>query len=136
MGVMFRRHRSEPTTTDFEAMALAAFAAIPEPFAVHLQGVIVRVEDFADGETLDDLGIESEWDLSGLYHGRPLGEQSQWASGELPPVITLYRMPLLAEWRSTGGDLVDIVRHVVIHEVGHHFGLSDEDMDELERQVG
>ena len=116
-------------------MAHAAFRAIPEPFAVHLRGIAVRIEDFADVETLKAVGIESEWNLSGLYHGRPLDEQSSWSSGELPPVITLYRIPLLAEWRQTGVDLADLVRHVVIHEVGHHFGLSDEDMDALERQA-
>jgi predicted Zn-dependent protease with MMP-like domain len=125
----------QPTTANFEAMARAAFLAIPEPFAVYLDGIAVRIEDFADEATLDAVGIDSAWNLSGLYHGRPLGEQSQWTSGELPPVITLYRMPLLAEWRQTGVDLEDIVRHVVIHEVGHHFGLSDHDMAELERQA-
>ena len=135
MEAMFRRYRSQPSAADFEAMAHAAFAAIPEPFATHLAGIAVLVEDFADDETLDALGIESEWDLSGLYHGRPLDEQSLWSSGELPPVITLFRMPLLAEWRQTGVELADLVRHVVIHEVGHHFGLSDEDMAELERQA-
>lgn len=125
----------QPATADFEAMAHEAFRAIPEPFAPFLEGIAVRIEDFADDETLDAMGIESEWGLCGLYHGRPLDAQSQWMSGDLPPVITLYRMPLLAEWRQTGVDLVDLVRHVVIHEVGHHFGLSDEDMAELERQA-
>ena len=119
----------------FEAMAHKAFAGIPEPFAGFLHDIVVRVEDFADEETLDAMGLESKWGLSGLYHGRPLDEQSSWSSGELPPVITLYRMPLLAEWRETGVELEDLVRHVVIHEVGHHFGLSDEDMAELERQA-
>ncbi|MCX7864886.1 MAG: metallopeptidase family protein [Novosphingobium sp.] len=132
---MFRRHQHQPSAADIESLAHAALAAIPEPFASHLQNIAVLVKDFADDETLDDLGIESEWHLSGLYQGRPLDEQSQWSSGELPPVITLFRMPLLAEWRETGVDLADLVRHVVIHEVGHHFGLSDEDMEALEREA-
>jgi predicted Zn-dependent protease with MMP-like domain len=132
---MDRRYGLHPTAADFEAMAHAAFRAIPEPFAAHLHGIAVRIEDFADEQTLDALGIENAWGLSGLYHGRPLDEQSIWSSGDLPPVITLYRMPLLAEWRATGVDLVDLVRHVVIHEVGHHFGLSDEEMAALERQA-
>ena len=120
----------------FEKMAHRAFALIPEPFARYLRGIIVRVEDFADRETLDAMGIENRWSLSGLYHGRPLDEQSVWSSGELPPVITLYRMPLLAEWRETGVELADLVRHVVIHEIGHHFGLSDEEMAALEQRAG
>lgn len=116
-------------------MAHKAFTRIPEPFAEHLHDIVVRVEDFAERETLDALGIDSEWSLSGLYHGRPLDEQSIWSSGDMPPVITLYRMPLLAEWRQTGVSLEDLVTHVVIHEVGHHFGLSDAEMAALERQA-
>ena len=122
-----------PDTHRLEAMAHAAFARIPEPFAAHLQGIIVKVEDFADRETLDSLGLDSKWGLSGLYHGRPLDQQSIWSSGEMPPVITLYRRPLLEEAAATGVPLDRLVTHVVIHEVGHHFGLSDEDMAALER---
>ncbi|MDG2002916.1 MAG: metallopeptidase family protein [Novosphingobium sp.] len=133
---MMMRDGSQPGKADFETMAHAAFRAIPEPFAAHLGEIAVRVEDFADDETLNALGIDSAWHLSGLYHGRPLDEQSSWSSGELPPVITLYREPLLAEWRRTGVNLVDLVRHVVIHEVGHHFGLSDAEMAALEQQAG
>jgi predicted Zn-dependent protease with MMP-like domain len=133
---MIRQHDPTPGPAEFEAMAYAAFRAIPEPFSGYLGGITVRIEDFADNETLDALGIENKWNLSGLYHGSPLDKQSVWSSGELPPVITLYRMPLLAEWRQTGVDLVDLVRHVVIHEAGHHFGLSDEEMAALERQAG
>lgn len=120
----------------FEAMARQAFGQIPPPFAEHLRGIVVRIEEFADEETLDSLGLDSKWHLSGLYHGRPLDEQSIWSSGELPPVITLFRQPLLDEWRETGVDLVDLVRHVVIHEVGHHFGLSDAEMAAIEDQTG
>ncbi|MEZ5743774.1 MAG: metallopeptidase family protein [Sphingomonadaceae bacterium] len=123
---------SEPDEATFEAMARAAFARIPEPFAPHLAGIRVTVEDFADAETLAAVGLENKWQLSGLYHGRPLDEQSIWSSGEMPPVITLYRKPLLAEWQETGVRLEDLVAHVVIHEVGHHFGLSDEDMHAIE----
>ncbi|HKX79863.1 MAG TPA: metallopeptidase family protein [Novosphingobium sp.] len=123
----------EPSTAELERLALAAFARIPPPFAAHLGDVVVRVEDFADAETLDDLGIENRWELTGLYHGRSLDEQSVWESGELPPLITLYRRPLLREWRETGVALDDLIAHVVIHEVGHHFGLSDEQMEEIEQ---
>lgn len=125
-----------PSTEDFERMAHAAFARIPEPFAGHLRDIVVRVEDFADEETLSALGLTSKWGLSGLYHGRPLDQQSIWSSGEMPPIIMLYRMPLIAEWRETGVPLEDLVAHVVIHEVGHHFGLSDEEMAAIERLAG
>lgn len=126
---------TRPTKQLLERMAHAAFTRIPEPFAAHLAGIIVRVEEFADAETLAAVGLEDRWQLSGLYHGRPLDEQSIWSSGDMPPIITLYLQPLLAEWRATGVDLQALVAHVVIHEVGHHFGLSDEDMHALERQA-
>jgi predicted Zn-dependent protease with MMP-like domain len=121
-----------PDTAAFEALAHKAMAALPEVFRRHLDGVVVRIEDFADRETLDALGIASPWSLSGLYHGRPMDQQSIWSSGELPPVITLYRQPLLREWTQTGVGLEDLVAHVVVHEVGHHFGLSDEEMAAIE----
>ena len=125
----------EPQARDLERLAHSAFARIPEPFSGFLDGIVVRVAEFADAETLDAVGLADKWELSGLYHGRPLDEQSIWSSGELPPVITLYRQPLLAEWRETGVELDALVWHVVIHEVGHHFGLSDEEMHALERQA-
>ncbi len=121
-----------PDAAAFEALALAAFARIPEPFARHLDGVRVTVAEFADEETLAAVGLDDAWDLSGLYHGRSLDQESVWTSGEMPPVITLYRQPLLAEWCETGVTLEELVTHVVIHEVGHHFGLSDDDMHALE----
>ena len=123
----------DPSAETLEAMALAAFSRIPAPFAGHLGDIVVRIEDFADAETLDDLGIADRWELTGLYHGLSLDEQSVWESGDLPPMITLYRLPLLREWRETGVALDDLIAHVVIHEVGHHFGLSDEQMDMIER---
>lgn len=124
-----------PDAAAFEALAHAALERIPAPFAQHLGDVVIRVEEFADAETLAAMDIESEWDLTGLYHGRPLTEQSQWDSGDLPPTVTLYRQPLLAEWCETGVTLAALVSHVVVHEIGHHFGLSDEDMHALEDQV-
>jgi predicted Zn-dependent protease with MMP-like domain len=127
-------HGSAPDAAAFEALAHAAFARIPEPFARHLDGVRVTVVEFADEETLTALGLDDAWELTGLYHGRSLDQESVWSSGELPPVITLYRQPLLAEWCETGVNLEDLVAHVVIHEVGHHFGLSDAEMHALEDQ--
>ncbi len=121
-----------PDAAAFEALALAAFARIPEPFAGHLAGIRVTVAEFADAETLAAVGLDDPWELSGVYHGRSMDKESIWNSGEMPPVITLFRQPLLAEWCETGVALDDLVSHVVVHEVGHHFGLSDEQMHALE----
>lgn len=125
----------EPDAATFEALAHKAMAALPPVFRQHLDGVVVRVADFADRETLDAMGIGSAWELTGLYHGRSLDEQSVWTSGELPPVITLYRKPLIREWVQTGVGLEELVTHVVVHEVGHHFGLSDDDMHAIEDEA-
>jgi predicted Zn-dependent protease with MMP-like domain len=122
----------DPDMATFEHLARKAMAALPLPFREYLDGIRVCVEEYADRETLDALDINDPSDLTGLYHGRPLSEQSIWVSGELPPVICLYRQPLLREWRETAVRLEDLVRHVVIHEVGHHFGLSDEEMEAIE----
>ncbi|MCJ2182103.1 metallopeptidase family protein [Novosphingobium sp. 1949] len=132
---MTRRFGLAPSAGDFEALAQAAFARIGEPFAAHLDGVTVHVEEFAEAETLRALGLEDPFELTGLYHGRPMDEESVWSAGELPPRITLYRQPLLAEWCETPVTLEDLVAHVVVHEVGHHFGLSDEDMHALEESA-
>ena len=127
---------ADPDTALFERLARKALAALPDAFRQHLGGVILRIEEFADRETLDAMGIDDPWDLTGLYHGRPLDEESIWDSGQLPPMIFLYRQPLLAEWEETGVGLEELIAHVVVHEVGHHFGLSDEEMHALEDGVG
>lgn len=113
-------------------LAQSAIARLPRQFRDHLADVALRVDDFADDETLHSLDIDSAWDLTGLYHGRPLTEQSIWASGDLPPVISLFRRPLLSEWAETGVDLEALIYHVIVHEVGHHFGFSDEQMHSIE----
>lgn len=125
----------EPGAAEFEAAAAAVLARLPEVFRRELAGVVLRVEEFATDEQLDSLGIEDPWDLTGLYEGVALTERSQWDSEGLPPVITLFRKPLLAEMEETGVSFAALVRHVVIHEAGHHFGLSDEDMHALEDSV-
>jgi predicted Zn-dependent protease with MMP-like domain len=121
-----------PDAATFERLARKAMAALPARFREHHDGVRIRIEEFADDETLKALGIEDAWDLTGLYHGRPMDEQSVWISGEMPAVISLFRQPLLAEWCETGVELEELVTHVVVHEVGHHFGLSDEEMHAIE----
>lgn len=133
---MPRPFGSAPAPADFETLAHAAFARIPSPFAEHLEGVTVHVEEFADAETLQAVGLEEPFELTGLYHGRPMSEETVWSSGEFRPRITLYRQPLLAEWCETAVTLEELVTHVVIHEVGHHFGLSDDQMHALEDSAG
>jgi len=114
-----------------EALARAALARIPEPFAQHLANVVLLVEEFADDATLAEMEMDP-YELTGLYRGRPIGEKSAFDPVDYPEEIHLYRQPLLAEWCETGVDLHDLIRHVVVHEVGHHFGLSDDDMHALE----
>lgn len=121
-----------PDADAIETLARAALARLPEPFAAHLDGVLLRIEDFAEQEVLDELGIEDPFDLSGLYTGRPIGDKSVSDSGAMPDMIHLYRRSLLDEWIETGVALDALITHVVIHEVGHHFGLSDDDMHALE----
>ena len=108
---------------------------MPEEFRRHLGEIVLIVEDFADDETLKALDIESPFDLTGVYHGRPIGEKSSMESGAMPDRIHLYRRAILDEWVEDGEDLATLVRHIVIHEVGHHFGLSDDDMHRLEDEA-
>lgn len=124
--------QTAPDAETFEMLARAALARIPDPFRGHLADVVLIVEEFADDETLDAMGIEDPFELTGLYHGRPIGEKSAFDSAAMPDRIHLYRRPLLDEWCDSGVTLGALVTHVVVHEVGHHFGLSDADMHALE----
>ncbi|WP_379921667.1 metallopeptidase family protein [Erythrobacter sp. R86502] len=121
-----------PSIADFEAAAFGVVDRLPETFRDLLGSVIVRVEEFATAEQLRAVGIANRWNLTGLYEGVALTERSQWDIESLPPVITLFRQPLLAEMQDTGVSFDALIRHVVIHEAGHHFGLSDADMHALE----
>ncbi len=130
---MTRTFGLPPSAAEIEALALAALAQLPVQFAEHLGEVVVRVEDFADDATLAALGIADPFDLTGLYEGVPLGEKSISASGALPDRIRLFREPILDEWLARGDETLEhLVAHVLVHEVGHHFGLSDDDMHALE----
>jgi len=113
-------------------MAGTALRALPAEFREHVTDVVVKVEEFATREEFESVGLDNRWDLTGLYEGRPLSERSIWDAGEMPAIVTLFRQPLLREWRESGVRLDDLVRHVVIHELGHHFGFSDETMHLLE----
>ena len=129
---MTRGQTFAPDAAAIERLAEQAIAALPEHFRRHLDGVVLRIHDFADDEVLAGFDIEDPFELSGLYTGRPVGEQSSMISGELPAMIHLYRRPLLDEWAETGVSLEDLVTHVIVHEVGHHFGFSDADMHAIE----
>lgn len=118
------------------AMALRVIARLPLQFRDQLRDVVVRIEEFAEPEQLEAVGMDNRWQLSGLYQGVPLPEKSVWAATDMPPVISLFRQPLLREWRETGADWEALIRHVVIHEAGHHFGFSDDDMHALEDEAG
>lgn len=124
-----------PDATALERMADAAMTRLPERFRPFLDGIVVRVEEEAEDEVLAELGLESPYELTGLYSGRSLREESSWASGELRPIIHLYRRALLLEWAETEVALEDLVTHVIVHEVGHHFGLSDKDMHAIEAEA-
>lgn len=124
-----------PDLDHIEALARIAIERLPDLFRVHLQDIILRIEDFPDAEVMAEMGLETPFDILGLYTGRPLGEKSVELSGTLPDMIHLYRRPILDEWVESGESLEALVTHVLIHEVGHHFGLSDEDMHAIEAAV-
>jgi predicted Zn-dependent protease with MMP-like domain len=121
-----------PSTDEIEALARAALERLPEPFSTSIGDIVLLVHDFADDETLRQMGIDDPFDLSGLYEGIPLTERSVEQSGTLPERIFLYRRPILDEWADGEETLEHLVAHVLIHEVGHHFGLSDDDIHALE----
>ncbi|MCR2834063.1 metallopeptidase family protein [Parerythrobacter lacustris] len=125
-----------PTTQDFEQIALETLSALPAHLREQMEDVVLDIREFASPEQLASVGISSQWHLTGLYEGRPIDERSSWESGTLPAMITLFRQPLLREWRETGVEFEALVRHVVIHEAGHHFGFSDEEMHALEDSAG
>lgn len=124
-----------PSLEDIERLARAALARIPEPFSAYLPDIILMIEDWPSRELLNDMGIADPYDLTGLYEGRPVGEKSVEDFAALPDKVTLFRRPLLDEWAETGVALSELVNHVVIHEIGHHFGLSDEAMEAIEAEM-
>ena len=123
-----------PTLEDLEVIAEAAYAGIPRVLTRHVDNVVIRVEEFPDEETEEEMDLESPFDLLGLYRGVALPRQSVMAPRHDVDMIFLYRRPLLDYWCETGEDLAAVVRHVLIHEIGHHFGFSDEDMERIERE--
>lgn len=125
-----------PTAEDIEAMAARAFETIPAELRERCEGLLFRVEEFPDAEICEEFALESPFDLLGLYSGVDLTQKSVLDSGVMPDMVFLYRRPILDYWCETGEDLTHLVRHVLIHEIGHHFGLSDEDMEAIEAAAG
>jgi predicted Zn-dependent protease with MMP-like domain len=133
---MSDRQTLAPDADRIEALARAALAGLPEAFRRHLADVVLRVDELAEDDVLAELGIDDPFELTGLYTGRPIGDKSVSDLAAMPDMIHLYRRALLDEWIETSVSLEALVTHVVIHEVGHHFGLSDADMHALEQAAG
>ena len=126
-----------PSLDDFAALAEAAFQALPEGFRRMAGEVIFRVDDFPSDEVLEELGIEDPFGLTGLYQGVHIGHRSDFGPAAQPSMIFLYRRPILDEWAERGEvTLEELVSHVLVHEIGHHFGLSDDDIDAIEASAG
>ena len=126
-----------PSLAELERLADEAFAHLPEGFRRLCEGVAIRVEDFPDDETLREMELESPFDLLGLFRGVGLAQGGgSLQSGQFPNMIWLYRRPLLDYWAEHEETLGHLVSHVLIHEIGHHFGLSDDDMDAIEAAAG
>ena len=121
-----------PSLAEMEAMAHEVFVRLPENFRQLCEGVIVRIDDFPTDEVLDEMGATSEFDLLGLFQGIGLPFRSHQDVARLPNMVWLYRRPILDYWAEHDETLGHIVRHVLIHEIGHHFGLSDDDMEAIE----
>ena len=122
---------SLPTLHDLEALADQAFAEIPAELARHASAVAIRVHDFPDEETCREMELESPYDLLGLYHGISLDQKSVDDLPQDLDYVYLYRRPILEYWAEKGGGLAEIVREILLHEIGHHFGFSDADMDRI-----
>ena len=126
-----------PSLDDIEALAAEAFAALPAEFRALTGEVQIRVSEFAEDDVLDDLGLESEFDLLGLFRGIGLAPDAAVAyTGQMPNMIWLYRRPILDYWAEHEETLGAVVTHVLVHEIGHHFGLSDADMEAIEAASG
>src|SRR6201981_73807 len=124
-----------PRSEEIEALADTAFRRLPQKFQSLCEGLVIRVEDFPAEEVLDEMGAESEFDLLGLFQGVGLPFRSESAPAQMPNMVWLSRPPLLDYWAEHDEALGAIITHVLVHEIGHHFGLSDDDMEALEASV-
>ena len=129
---MSERFGLPPSADDLTQLAERALATIPPELARHVGSVVIRVEEFPDEETEEEMELETSFDIPGLYRGVALPRKSVADQRAEPDLIFLYRRPLLDYWCEMDEDLYAVVRHVLIHEIGHHFGFSDEDMERIE----
>ena len=129
------KERTPPTIADIEALANSALGAIPRQLKKYLGEVVIHVEEFPDEETEEAMGLDSPFDILGLYRGVALPHKSVSDPRPNLDMIFLYRRPILDYWCETGEDLEQLVRHVLIHEIGHHFGFIDEDMERIEASI-
>ena len=121
-----------PSLADLETLAEQALATIPAELRAHVQNVVIHVEEVPDEATEQQMDLESPFDLLGLYRGKMLTERSVVDPASLPDMIYLYRLPILLHWCESNEQLGDLIRHVLIHEIGHYFGYSDDDMERIE----
>jgi predicted Zn-dependent protease with MMP-like domain len=127
-----RRFGLPPSIDEVAEIAHRVFDALPAAFTARCQGVAIRVLDFPEDETLAEMGIDSPFDLAGLYRGAPLTQKSAGDFAQGLDMVFLYRRPLLDWWAEEDMEFEDLIRHVLVHEIGHHFGLSDDDMERIE----
>lgn len=125
-----------PSLVELERLARQAYVALPQEFRNLCDALLIRVEEFPSAEVLDELDLESEFDLLGLFTGVGLAHKGSVFSGEMPNMIHLYRRPILDYWAEHEESLSSVVTHVLVHEIGHHFGLSDDDMERIELAAG
>jgi predicted Zn-dependent protease with MMP-like domain len=125
------RDRHAPALSTFESLAMEAYSHLPDEFRALTGNLIIEIEDFPDDDIFEDMALETPFDLLGLFEGRGISERFTVETGEMPNRIRLYRRPILDYWSENEETLGDIT-HVLIHEIGHHFGLSDEDMERIE----
>jgi predicted Zn-dependent protease with MMP-like domain len=128
---------SAPSIQDFELLAAEAFAGLPAEFRALCGNIVIGVEDFPGGDVLDDMRAETAFDILGLFQGIGLAQDAAVAeTGRMPNMVFLYRRPILDYWAEHEETLGSVVTHVLVHEIGHHFGLSDADMEAIEAKAG
>ncbi|MGH6762259.1 MAG: metallopeptidase family protein [Phyllobacterium sp.] len=126
------KNRLSPSIDEIESLTIEAYAHLPEEFRSRCGDIIIQILDFPDDQLIEDMGLETPFDIMGLFEGRGIGERFTLETGDGPNRITLYRRAILDYWAENEEALGDIVTHVLIHEIGHHFGLSDDDMEQIE----